>query len=166
VTFYIRNYNDAKDRPDMIALYRAAWHATYDAVDGPQVIAQLISDLLDGNPPEMFVLPEGDLALVACLGTDIVGGIRGHPRAGIVHLSGMYVHPERQNRGAGRALFAQLLTHYPPGSVLRADVRPTSNGALAFYASLGFQKVGASRSHVGGNLWADTITMQRVLMPR
>ena len=165
MTLTIRTYIDAEDRAQMIALYRAAWHATYDPVDGPDAIARLISNLLDGEPPEMFVLPEGDLALVACFGADIVGGVRGHPRAGIVHLSGMYVRPDMQNRGVGRALLAGLSSHYPPGCVVRADVRPTSRSALAFYAGLGFQKVGTSRSHVGGDLWADTVTVQRILTP-
>lgn len=149
----------------MIALYRAAWHATYDAIDGPEVIAQLITDLLSGDPPEMFVLPEGDVALVACLGVEIVGGIRGHPRAGIVHLSGMYVLPHRQNRGLGSTLLARLCSRYPSGTLLQADVRPTSHQALAFYARQGFHRIGTARSHVGGDLWSDTIQMQRVLAP-
>ena len=159
----IRPYNDATDRPAMIALYSAAWHATYDAVDGTAKIDRLIAALLDGEPPEMFVLPDGDTALVALAGNHIIGGMRAHPRNGVVHLSGVYVHPGYQRRGTGNALLADLYARFRSGTVIRADVRPTSLSAFAFYARHGFERIGQTRTRVGGDLWSDTIEMQRTL---
>jgi ribosomal protein S18 acetylase RimI-like enzyme len=163
VTPTIRDYDDARDRPQMIALYTAAWHASYDGVDGVAIIDKLIADLLQGDAPQMFELPAGDVALVAELDGKIVGGVRGHPRQGILHLSGMYVDPRGVRRGAGRTLLDALFQRYPAGTVVRADVRATSRGAISFYARLGFLRVGRSRTHVGGELWADTVEMQRTL---
>ncbi len=159
----VRAYDDTRDRADMIALYRGAWHAAYDAVDGPAAIDDLISALLDGPEPEMFSLSEGDIALVAEGAGQICGGVRSHPHRGVVHLSGFYVQPDGLRRGTGRGLLAELLRHYPPGSVIRADVRPTSFAALAFYTSEGFERVGQGRSLVGGRLWSDVIELQRTL---
>jgi ribosomal protein S18 acetylase RimI-like enzyme len=166
VTPAIRDYDDARDRPHMIALYRAAWHAAYDSVDGVDVIDKLIADLLSGDAPEMFELPLGDVALVAELQGKIVGGARAHPRKGILHLSGMYVDPQCTCRGVGRALLIALFDRYPAGTVVQADVRPTSHGALAFYGRLGFMHVGRTRTHVGGDLWTETVEMQRTLQRR
>ena len=159
----IRPYIDAIDRPAMIALYRAAWHATYDPVDGAAAIDRLIAALLEGDPPEMFVLPGIDTALVAIDGGHIIGGIRGHPRDGVVHLSGVYVHPHHQRSGAGSALLADLLLRCRPGSVIRADVRPTSLPAMTFYERHGFEPVGQGRTNSGGEHWVDTTMMQRTL---
>jgi ribosomal protein S18 acetylase RimI-like enzyme len=159
----IRAYDDANDRAEMIALYRAAWHATYDAVDGADLIDTLIADLLEGEPPQMFVLPPGDVALVAVADGNIVGGVRGHPRAGVLHVSGMYVRPECQHFGVGRALLGDLCGRFGPGTVVRSDVRPTSAAALAFYQAQGFLRVGKGRTDVGGGHWVDTIEMQRTL---
>jgi ribosomal protein S18 acetylase RimI-like enzyme len=163
VTPTIRDYDDACDRSQMIALYCRAWHAAYDAIDGVAVIDKLIADLLSGDRPEMFEMPSGDVALVAERDGCIVGGVRGHPRNGILHLSGLYVAPPSARQGIGRALVAALFERCLAGTVVRADVRPTSLDALAFYAGLGFIRVGRSRTHVGGDLWSDTVEMQRTL---
>jgi ribosomal protein S18 acetylase RimI-like enzyme len=163
VTLTVRDYDDVADRAQMIALYTAAWHAAYDAIDGAAVIGKLIGDLLSGERPGMFEMPVGDVALVAERHRRIVGGVRGHPRQGILHLSGMYVDPQSARQGIGRALLATLFLRFPAGTVVRADVRPTSRGALDFYAGLGFIRVGRNRTHVGGDLWAETVEMQRTL---
>ena len=171
----IRRYVDATDRPGMIALYRAAWHAAYDSVDGPVAIDKLIMALLSGpNPqitpdmepekePEMFAMPQGDVALVAVADGFIAGGARGHPRDGIIHLSGMYVMPGLQQRGIGRALLDVVIRHYPDHTAVRADVRPTSTAALQFYTQHGFVRTGTSRADVGGGHWVDVVEMQRAL---
>ena len=157
----IRPYIDATDRAPMIALYRAAWHDAYDAIDGAEAIDRLIDALLAGEPPPMFELPDCDLALVAVLANRIVGGARSHPRGDIVHLSGVYVHPDCQRSGVGSALLAELLSHYPAGTVVRADVRPSSHSAAAFYTRHGFERIGKSRTNVGGDHWVDIIELQR-----
>ncbi len=159
----IRDYDDTCDRAQMIALYSAAWHATYDAIDGAAAIDKLIEDLLSGEEPGMFDLPAGDVALVAEMAGRIAGGVRGHPRKGILHLSGIYVDPRRAREGIGRVLLDALFERFPAGTVVRADVRPTSLGALKFYERLGFIRVGQSRVRAGGDLWAATVEMQRTL---
>jgi ribosomal protein S18 acetylase RimI-like enzyme len=159
----IRPYDDARDRAPMIALYRAAWHAAYAAVDGAAAIDQLIADLLEGDPPQMFALGRHDVALIAEQNGQVLGGIRGHPRDGLLHLSGMYVRTDAKRRGIGRALLSDLLLRYPPGTVVRADVRPTSTAAVAFYEAQGFIRIGRTRTNAGGSHWVDTIEMQRTV---
>ena len=150
----------------MTALYSAAWHHTYDSVDGANAIDRVIAALLVGEPPEMFSMQPGDVALVAQSGQNLVGGIRGHPRAGIVHLSGMYVSRLSQGTGVGKALLRALLTYWPVDTVLRADVRPTSISARRFYERQGFVEIGRSRANVGADHWVDVIELQRSALPR
>ena len=156
----IRPYAN-EDRAAMTALYRRAWHDTYDAVDGAAAIDRVIVALLEGEPPEMFSLPPGDVALVTEFGRRLIGGIRGHPRPSGVHLSGMYVAPDAQRCSAGSAMLATLLGRFPPDTVVRADVRPTSLAARQFYARHGFVEIGRSRADVGGNHWVDVIELRR-----
>ena len=161
----IRPFVDATDRAAMIALYRIAWHAAYDAIDGPDAIDRLIEALLDGEPPSMFALPPCDVAIVATAGRfGIVGGMRAHPREGIVHLSGVYVYPAWFRSGAGSALLANLLGRQRIGAVIQADVRPTSKAAVAFYRRHGFEMVGTEHTNVGGDHWVDTLIMQLKLV--
>lgn len=145
----------------MTALYSAAWHATYDAIDGAAAIDRVIADLMNGDEPEMFALDDGDVALVATLDGRLVGGIRGHPRDGEVHLSGLYVAPDVQRRGIGALLLSDLVGRYPQNVAVRADVRPSSFAARQFYANEGFVEIGRGRADVGGNHWIDTIQLRR-----
>jgi GNAT superfamily N-acetyltransferase len=149
------------DRAAMTALYSAAWHATYDAVDGAETINRVIAALMQGDTPEMFTMPDGDIALVAELDGQLIGGIRGHPRGDAIHLSGMYVDPRMQRHGVGGALLAALLAHCPADTALRADVRPTSRSARKFYARHGFIEIGLGHTDVGGNHTVDMIELQR-----
>ena len=157
----IRPYRDDADRGGMTALYSDAWHATYDGVDGAAAIDRVIVALLSGEPPEMFELPDGDIALVAERDGRLVGGIRGHPRGDEVHLSGMYVAPDAQGRGIGKALLDELVRWFPRTVALRADVRPTSTQARRFYARHGFVEINRARTDVGGDHWVDTIELMR-----
>ena len=149
MSLIIRPYADPADRPAMIALYRAAWHAAYDAIDGAPAIDRLIENLVQGDPPEMFAWAAGDIALAAERDSRIVGGARAHPRADGVHLSGMYVAPDRMRCGIGGALLTKLYARFPAATVWRADVRPTSTAALHFYARHEFREVGR-----GALMWA------------
>ncbi len=157
---FIRPF-EARDRPGMTALYVAAWHATYDAIDGAAAIDRVIAALMDGPDPEMFALGHGDIALVAEMGGRLVGGVRGHPRERELHLSGLYVAPDAQRRGVGAALLEHLTGRYPAGLAVRADVRPTSMAAQRFYGAQGFVEVGRGRADVGGGHWIDTIELRR-----
>jgi ribosomal protein S18 acetylase RimI-like enzyme len=160
----IRPFEDA-DRAEMTALYAAAWHATYDDVDGAVAIDRVIAALMEGDNPEMFVLGEHDVALVAELDGRLVGGIRGHPRDGELHLSGLYVAPDEQRRGVGAAMLEVLLSRYSAPFAVRADVRPTSMVARRFYARHGFVEIGRGHADVGGNHWIDTIELRRDARP-
>ena len=155
----IRAFDDG-DRAGVSALYRVAWHATYDAVDGAARIEGLITALLAGDPPELFSMPDGDAALVAERFGQIVGGIRAHPRVDGVHISGFYVLPGQQRSGVGSALFAALSVQFPRTS-LRADVRPSSSAALAFYAACGFVEISRGCTDVGCGYWVDMVELRR-----
>lgn len=145
----------------MTALYSAAWHATYDTIDGADAIDRVIAALMHGPDPEMFALGDGDIALVAEMDGRLVGGIRGHPRGAELHLSGLYVSPDAQRRGIGAALLDHLTGCYPADFAVRADVRPTSIAAHRFYNAHGFVEIGRGHADVGGGHWIDTIEMRR-----
>ncbi len=156
----VRPFLDS-DREAMTEVYSAAWHQTYDRIDGAAAIDRVIFALMGGEPPEMFTMQPSDVALVAVRGGRLIGGIRGHPRAGMVHLSGMYVATDAHRSGVGHALLARLSTFWPSDTIVRADVRPTSVAARRFYARQGFREIGRGRAHVGADHWVDMIELRR-----
>ena len=157
----VRPFADPADREAVIALYRAAWHTTYDPIDGAPAIDRLIQFLLRDEPPGMFAMAATDMALVAEQDGRIVGSARAHPRNDGVHLSGMYVAPACQHNGIGMALLAELIARFPSDTRWRADVRPASIGACRFYERNGFVEIGRSRADVGGGFWVDQIELAR-----
>ena len=159
-TVLIRDF-ESRDRAGVIALYRAAWHAAYDAIDGAAAIERLLEALVAGDTPELFDMAPADVALVADRQGRIIGGARGHPHDGIVHLSGMYVAPDAQRSGVGWALLQTLTSRFPPATMFQADVRPASTGAIRFYERHGFVRAGVGRADAGAGHLVDMVVMRR-----
>lgn len=159
ITLRIRPQRDS-DSSALVRLYRAAWHATYDAIDGADWVEAMSVKLLDGDPPEMFAFAADDIALVAVRFGRIVGAIRAHRRAGLSFISGFYLYPHLQRRGIGSALLMTLLARIPPGEVVQLNVRPTSTAARQFYAAHGFVELGHGREDVGHGAPIDVVYLR------
>jgi ribosomal protein S18 acetylase RimI-like enzyme len=159
IALRIRRFR-ARDVAPLVSLYRQAWHAAYDPVDGVEWVDSMCDHLLAGDSPLMFALRPDDIALVATRFGRILGSVRAHRLPDAAFLSGFYMLPGQTRRGIGRALFAEILALLPADEPVLLNVRPTSSGARSFYHALGFREVGAGVEDLGGGHVIDVVTMR------
>jgi ribosomal protein S18 acetylase RimI-like enzyme len=148
------------DQPALVKLYRQAWHAAYDPVDGPAWVDSMSDHLLAGDRPLMFALQQHDVSLVATRFGRIVGAVRAHRLHDGAFLSGFYLRPDRKRQGIGSMLFWALVAELPPDETIMLNVRPTSAGARSFYARLGFEEVGTGTEDLGGGHLIDVVKLR------
>ncbi|CUA85682.1 N-acetylglutamate synthase or related acetyltransferase, GNAT family [Chelatococcus sambhunathii] len=125
------------------ALLARTWHDTYDAILGADSVAAITREwhapdrLADeiGRPGHAFFVAEtaGALAGTASV-TD-----RGD---GIVSIDRLYVAPEAQGQGIGRALFSAAVRAFPKASVIRLEVEEKNARACRFYEKRGLSAIG------------------------
>jgi phosphinothricin acetyltransferase len=90
------------------------------------------------------------------------------PRAAYAHAceDSIYVAPDRQGQGLGRALLTELIVHAEAAGFrqMLAVIGDAEPASVALHAALGFQPAGRMKS-VGRKFgrWLDTVYMQRAL---
>jgi len=88
-----------------------------------------------------------------------IGYLRRPGQGGVLTLD---VDPEHRRRGLGRALFTELLARLERAgaSQVRLEVDVRNAGALAFYRSFGFRKLGGISDYYGEG--RDAFEMERI----
>jgi phosphinothricin acetyltransferase len=83
--------------------------------------------------------------------------------AGVVEHS-VYVHPDAQGRGIGRALLNALIASSEAAGIwtIQSGVFPENSASLALHAACGFRVVG-TRQHLGRHygMWRDVVLIER-----
>jgi ribosomal protein S18 acetylase RimI-like enzyme len=92
-----------------------------------------------------------------------IGYLRRPTLGGVLTLD---VDPGQRRRGLGRALFAELLARLKRAgaSAVRLEVDVRNTGAIAFYRSFGFRKLGRLTDYYGER--KDAFEMERAARPR
>ena len=139
----IRACNEA-DLPAVRTLLRATWHATYDAIYGPEKVREIsdrwhaLAALRQGlvMPRSSFLVADdnGQIAATSLAFTDNDGRC--------IRLSRLYVHPSSQRRGLGRALLSASIDAFPAARCIDLEVEPENLQAITFYRSEGFSITG------------------------
>ncbi len=134
---------NAADLPEVSALLAATWHATYDAIFGAERVAditgrwhaveRLAQDL--EHPKICFLIAEDGDRLIAT-------SLAGDTGNGLVRLARLYVLPEAQGRGHGRALLEATLAAFPAATAVDLEVEPANEQAVRFYEAQGFAVTG------------------------
>ncbi|MCF3641387.1 GNAT family N-acetyltransferase [Rhizobium sp. TRM95111] len=142
--FFVRTATE-RDLAKVSALLAETWHATYDALYGAAKVSELtakwhsvpaLKERLARRDGEFVVADDGrNIA-----GMGFAAMMKDRPKTALLHQ--LYVLPEHQRRGIGRDLFAELETCFPDAAAMRLEVEPGNTRAIAFYAMLGFEKVG------------------------
>ena len=127
------------------ALLGATWHATYDAIYGPDRVADItrrwhsveaLSRILDQARAAFLVAVEGEELLgTISISTD---------RNGASSLQCLYVAPGHQGRGIGSMLLDRGLSKFPMASRVSLEVEPANTKAMKFYERHGFAVTGAT----------------------
>jgi phosphinothricin acetyltransferase len=83
--------------------------------------------------------------------------------AGVVEHS-VYVHPDAQGRGVGRALLAALITSTEAAGVwtIQSGIFPENTASLALHTAAGFRIIG-TRERIGQHhgTWRDVLLIER-----
>jgi len=136
---------DPEEAESIRAVGRAAWHAAYDPIHGPETVEELfdswwsLEDLREGAT-------DGDRTLlVAARDGDVLGMVDAGPdpeREGVFGIGRLYVHPEEWGEGLGTRLVDDLRERLP-GDVdrLRLVVLAENEVGVSFYESYGFERV-------------------------
>lgn len=132
------------------ALLARTWHDTYNSILGADRVASLnhawhapdrLADEL-GQPGRAFFVAEVEGTLVGTVSVTERGD-------GIVWLDRLYVTPEAQGKGIGRALFGAAARAFPEASVIRLEVEEKNTRACRFYEKRGMVAT-PQRSSCGG----------------
>ena len=131
------------DVDEVSRLLAVTWHATYDAIWG---VARVTDLTTRWHAPDRLAAQTGQSGttfLVAVDRTHILGtALARRVDDAAVMLDRLYVHPEAQGRGIGRALLDHVVTASDGASRLFLDVAPENARAIAFYERHGFAQVG------------------------
>ena len=68
----------------------------------------------------------------------------------VVTLHQLYVRPDVQRQGIGRALLDEVEECFPEAKILRVAVEEANGPAIAFYQAQGFESAGSVPASVGG----------------
>ncbi|MFN3687915.1 GNAT family N-acetyltransferase [Salinarimonas sp.] len=151
---------EARDLPAVREALVASWHATYDALLGPDKVRALTDAWHSpqalaaqiGLPDAAFLLAEDD--------GRVVGSAFAHvDRAGASCLRRLYLLPEAQGNGLGGRLLDAVLAplgERPAWLEVEARNRP----AIGFYAARGFA-AHETRGECGGSDAASALVMRR-----
>ncbi|MEF8788696.1 MAG: GNAT family N-acetyltransferase [Haloarculaceae archaeon] len=144
----------AEEAAAVRAVGRAAWHAAYDPIHGPETVEELfdswwtVEDLREGaEDPERVLLVaarDGDVLGVADAGPD-------PEHEGAFVVARLYVHPDAWEEGLGTRLVDGLRERLP-GDVgrLRLVVLAENDVGVSFYESYGFERVAERVEEHGG----------------
>ena len=133
----------AEDLASVRAVLVETWHATYDAIYGPERVTAITDSwhaletlqrqLVSGLSQRLVALVDGRIVATASARID-------HER--IVKLHQLYVLPDAQGRGIGKALLAATLSQFSEASRVTLEFAPQNATAIAFYEQQGFQQTG------------------------
>jgi L-amino acid N-acyltransferase YncA len=160
----IRDASEA-DAPAIAAIY--AHHvlhgtASYDLEPPPaEFHLEKVSSVLEQGWPYLIAECEGEVA-----GYAYVTQMRPRAAYRFTAEDSIYVHPDRQRRGIGRALLETLMQRSTACGfrTMIAVVGGAEPASIALHEALGFQQAGRLR-HVGFKFgrWLDSVYLQRDL---
>lgn len=150
---------DRVDLPEIARLARVIWHAHYPGIISGEQIAYMLDRMyaMDRMEEEM---ERGGVRYYVARRSHIALGFAASgptPAAREYKLHKLYVLPESQRQGIGRALLDRVCEDLRQlgGQTLVLAVNKRNAAALAAYRRYGFQERGGARVDIGGGFVMD-----------
>lgn len=133
-----------RDLAAVRALLVETWHATYDAIYGLARVTEITDDWHSIASLRTRLTRPNSEFLVADDGKRIGGMAFAAATTDqkIVLLNQLYVYPDCQRQGIGKALLEEIEASFPEARTLRAEVEEANAPAIAFYRANGFLPAG------------------------
>lgn len=130
--------------PDDLAAIRSllddSWHDTYDALYGPEKVAEIVDDWFSpARLKDRLTLPQSEF-LVSDTGEMLVGVAFARASDKNVHLDQLYVRPGYQGQRIGLGLLVEMENSFPGCETMTLEVDSRNAGAIRFYDSYGFER--------------------------
>jgi diamine N-acetyltransferase len=154
-TFVIRPLAQS-DLPLVIQLSYRIWPAAYDGILTPAQLDNLLARIY---VPENLIaeMAAGHCFWAAFDGDTALGYVSGYRDGKTIWIKKLYVLPQAQKRGLGRALIDTVTAAFGPAEELRLYVNDRNTAAQAAYARLGFTQAAAVPVRMGDYDFTDFI---------
>lgn len=103
---------------------------------------RLSSEILEKRKKEIVEMNPNKKYLIALDGEKVIGICRGEIEPEHNRLNAIYVLPEYQARGVGKALWTEIQKFFDPHKETILGVATYNQNAIAFYTKLGFKDTG------------------------
>lgn len=162
--FFVRTAS-VRDAEKLQTLLHDTWHATYDAIHGPEKVDEIcqnwhsldeIKRKIDKRQAEYIVADDGEQ----------IGGMafaNGANDKGFAHLSQIYVLPDLQGQGIGADLLREIEDCFPEAKAMRLEVDVENSGAIAFYKHHGYMEVDRTDDCGGAGDNIPALIMEKLL---
>ncbi|MET3661157.1 GNAT family N-acetyltransferase [Aquamicrobium ahrensii] len=133
-----------RDLEAIRTLLAETWHATYDAIYGPQRVNEITAEWhsmaslrarLTHPHSEFLVADDGEAISGMAFATAIDDGK-------LVLLRQLYVLPQKQGAGVGAMLLEEIEQCFPEARMVRVEVERENAAAVSFYRARGFSDFG------------------------
>ena len=155
----------AADIEPLRTLARTVWQATYSSLISQAQIDYMLADRY-GAALIRAQLDDPQYAwLLAKSADDLIGFAHARMGGDICKLDKLYIHPDFQRRGIGRALLNDIRAYARDHSatVLRLQVNRGNRAAIAAYQCYGFTLCEARVFDIGGGFVMDDYVMEATL---
>jgi ribosomal protein S18 acetylase RimI-like enzyme len=144
------------DFPFVEALARKIWPVAYDGILSPVQLENLLSNIYSAENLHKEV-SEGHCFWGAFDGDNVLGFASGYRKAATIWIKKLYVLPEAQGRGVGRALMQTVMDAFAPAAEVRLFVNGKNRSAQDFYARCGFTNDGEVPVQMGDFTFTDYV---------
>lgn len=135
-----------RDLPAIRDLLVETWHATYDAIYGPERVTEITNEWHSVKAlGERLDLPNGEF-LVADDGKAIHGVAFAATEGKTVLLRQLYVRLGSQGKGIGGMLLQEIEGSFFDADTIRVEVAAANGQAVGFYRAEGFVEAGQAKS--------------------
>ncbi|MCB1420423.1 MAG: GNAT family N-acetyltransferase [Notoacmeibacter sp.] len=135
---------DRDDLEEIRDLLVKTWHATYDGIYGADRVNAINNDWHSVKALQKRLSKPYSEFVIADDGEEILGvafASMGEGDDRVAYLHQLYVNPDAQGRGAGKALLIEMESAFPMAARMRLEVEEANAKAIAFYESNGYRMV-------------------------
>lgn len=163
--YFVRTASE-RDLDKVRVLLVEAFRSAYSGFYGEAKVSELVAHLFSPAALQARLVKKNAEFLVADNGKHI-GGVgyaaMSDEMTKTVMLHLLYVQPALHRQGIGREIFAELETCFPDAEIMRLEVEPRNETAIAFYRAHGFVDAGRNENNGPGQSGIATLILEKPL---